>query len=154
MIGDARELNIERALANAHSELHQKFLDKKCRGIFSSPPYVGLIDYHEQHAYAYDLFNFPRRDNKEIGALCQGQGWQARKDYAQAIANTLLHTQNFMTDDCDIFLVANDKYKLYPAIAERAGLKIHKTYNRPVLNRSEGDKGAYSETIFHLRRDL
>ena len=154
LIGDARELNIERALANAHPQLHEEFSYKKFRGIFSSPPYVGLIDYHEQHAYAYDLFNFPRRDDKEIGALCQGQGWQARKDYAQAIANTLLHTQHFMTSDCDIFLVANDKYKLYPTIAEKAGLRIHKTYNRPVLNRSEGDKGAYSETIFHMRRAL
>ena len=154
LIGDARELNIDTALSNAHSKLHEKFLDKKFRGIFSSPPYVGLIDYHEQHAYAYDIFNFPRRDDKEIGAKGQGQGWQARKDYAQAIAKTLLHTQNFMIDDCDIFLVANDKYNLYPTIAEEAGLKIHKTYIRPVLNRSEGDKGAYSETIFHMRRTL
>ena len=154
LIGDGRELNIETALANAHPELHKKFLDKKFRGIFSSPPYVGLIDYHEQHAYAYDLFNFPRRDDKEIGARCQGQGLQARKNYAQAIAKTLLNTQKFMTNDCDIFLVANDKYKLYPIIAEKSGLEIHKTYTRPVLNRSEGDKGAYSETIFHMRRVL
>ena len=154
LIGDARVLNIETALANAHSELHKEFLCKKFRGIFSSPPYVGLIDYHEQHAYAYDLFDFPRQDEQEIGALCRGQGWQARKDYTQAIARVLLQAQNFMRNDCDIFLVANDKYKLYPVIAEKAGLKIHKTYHRPVLNRSEGDKGAYSETIFHMRRAL
>ncbi|MCX2683700.1 DNA methyltransferase [Campylobacter sp. MIT 21-1685] len=34
---------------------------QKIAGIFSSPPYVGLIDYHEQHAYAYDLFDLPRK---------------------------------------------------------------------------------------------
>ncbi|PJB48421.1 MAG: hypothetical protein CO103_07325, partial [Chloroflexi bacterium CG_4_9_14_3_um_filter_45_9] len=35
-------------------------------GIFTSPPYVGLIDYHEQHRYAYELFDFPRQDELEI----------------------------------------------------------------------------------------
>jgi hypothetical protein len=28
-----------------------------------------MIDYHEQHAYAYDLFGFDRRDSLEIGPL-------------------------------------------------------------------------------------
>ena len=28
----------------------------KFDGIFTSPPYVGLIDYHDQHKYAYELF--------------------------------------------------------------------------------------------------
>lgn len=47
--------------------LFSKILEKqKIRGIFSSPPYVGQIDYHEQHAYAYDLFSFERKDEFEI----------------------------------------------------------------------------------------
>jgi len=50
----------------AFGELTEK---KKIKGIFSSPPYVGLIDYHEQHAYAYDLFGFDRKDELEIGRL-------------------------------------------------------------------------------------
>ena len=53
--------------------------------------------------------------------------------------------------DFDIFLVANDKYNLYPDIAEKAGMKIVNKYKRPVLNRTERDKGAYSEIIFHLK---
>lgn len=31
-------------------------------------------------------------------------------------------------------------------------LQIVNKYKRPVLNRTEKDKGAYSETIFHLKR--
>jgi len=31
-------------------------------------------------------------------------------------------------------------------------MKIVNQYKRPVLNRTEKDKGAYSETIFHLKR--
>jgi hypothetical protein len=49
-------------------------LKQKIKGIFSSPPYVGLTDYHEQHAYAYDIFGFDRKDELEIGPLSKGQG--------------------------------------------------------------------------------
>ncbi len=84
------------------------------RGIFSSPPYVGLIDYHEQHAYAYDLFGFERRDAQEIGALAKKQSRKAQADYAKGIANVLNNCRRFLAEDFDVFLVANDKYNLYP----------------------------------------
>jgi len=51
----------------------------------------------------------------------------------------------------DVFLVANDKYNLYPTISEKAGMKIVNQFKRPVLNRTEKDKGAYAEIIFHLK---
>ena len=124
---------------------------QKIRGIFSSPPYVGLIDYHEQHAYAYDLFGFERRDAQEIGAMHKKQSKQARDDYAEGISNVLKNCRRFLAADFDIFLVANDKYNLYPNIAETADLQIVNQYKRPVLNRTEKDKGAYSEIIFHLK---
>jgi hypothetical protein len=54
-------------------------------------------------------------------------------------------------DDYNVFLVANDKYNLYPSIAENAGMQIVNLYKRPVLNRTEKDKSAYSEIIFHLK---
>jgi hypothetical protein len=41
-------------------------------GVFTSPPYVGMIDYHEQHRYAYELFNLPRFDELEIGSARKG----------------------------------------------------------------------------------
>ena len=34
----------------------------------TSPPYVGLIDYHEQHRYAYELLGLPSKAEHEIGA--------------------------------------------------------------------------------------
>ncbi len=125
---------------------------QKIRGIFSSPPYVGLINYHEQHAYAYDLFGFERKDDSEIGPLCKGQGKEARESYVQGISDVLNNCRKFLAEDYDIFLVANDKYNMYPTIAENAGMQIVNRYKRPVLNRTEKDKGAYSEIIFHLRR--
>jgi len=124
----------------------------KIDGIFSSPPYVGLIDYHEQHAYSYDLFGFERKDELEIGPLYKGQGRAARESYAQGIADVLNNSKKYLKKDYDVFLVANDKYGLYPKIAELAGMQIVNQYKRPVLNRVEKDRNAYSEIIFHLKR--
>ena len=36
-------------------------------GVITSPPYVGLIDYHEQHAYAYHLLGLEDQRGNEIG---------------------------------------------------------------------------------------
>jgi hypothetical protein len=64
--GDARDIDIFSALENKNPEFAKLVKKQKIKGIFSSPPYVGLIDYHEQHAYAYDLFGFKRNDELEI----------------------------------------------------------------------------------------
>jgi hypothetical protein len=105
LTGDSRTIDIYEETKKKNPELGEILYRQKIRGIFSSPPYVGLIDYHEQHAYAYD-----------------------------------------------IFLVANDKFNLYPKIAELAEMKIVNQFKRPVLNRVEKDRdSAYAETIFHLK---
>ncbi|MGL4956973.1 MAG: DNA methyltransferase [Bacteroidales bacterium] len=151
LTGDSRTIDIFTQLQKrnlAFAKLAQK---QKFKGIFSSPPYVGLIDYHEQHAYAYDLFGFERKDELEIGPLFKGQGKEAKQSYIQGISDVLNNNKKYLIDDYNIFLVANDKYNMYPTIAENAGMKIVNRFKRPVLNRTEKDKGAYSEIIFHLK---
>ena len=150
---DSRLVNIADALKKQNSALHTLFQKQKIRGIFTSPPYVGQIDYHEQHAYAYDLFNFERKDDSEIGPLFRGQGAAARRSYITGIAEVLLNCRKYLTDDFDVFLVANDKYNLYPFIAAQANMRIVNTFKRPVLNRTERDKSPYAEYIFHLKAD-
>ncbi len=152
LTGDSRNIDIFSKLEEDNAEFARLAIGKKIQGIFSSPPYVGMINYHEQHAYAYELFNLPRNDEAEIGPLSLGRGRAARESYVEGISGVLSNCLKYMTDDCDIFLVANDKSGLYPRIAELSGLAIKKEYKRPVLNRAEGDKGAYAETIFHMRR--
>ena len=149
--GDSRTIDIFEALEHKNPEFAAFARKQKIKGIFSSPPYVGLIDYHEQHAYAYDLFGFERNDDKEIGPLYKGQGQEAKRMYVAGIAEVLTNSKRFLADDYDVFLVANDKYGLYSEIAERAGMRIVNQYKRPVLNRTEKDKGAYAEIIFHLK---
>ena len=154
LTGDSRKIDIFSDLAESNVELAELAMRQKIQGIFSSPPYVGMINYHEQHAYAYEMFNLPRNDGAEIGPMSSGRGRLAREAYVEGVSSVLSNCLEYMTDDCNIFLVANDKYELYPHIAKLSGLTINKEYKRPVLNRAEGDKGAYAESIFHMRRRL
>ncbi len=149
--GDSRNINIYDELEKINKDFADLVTKKKIKGIFSSPPYVGLIDYHEQHAYAYDLFGFERNDNLEIGPLYKGQNNEAKDSYVQGISDVLNNCKKFLNDDYDVFLVANDKYNLYPTIADNVGMKIVNEFKRPVLNRTEKDKNPYSEIIFHLK---
>lgn len=151
LTGDSRTIDIFKELEKKNPAFAEIARKKKIKGIFSSPPYVGLIDYHEQHAYAYDLFGFKRQDDLEIGPLYKGQGREAKQSYIQGITEVLLNCKKYLADDYDIFLVANDKYNIYPIIAENSGMQIVNQFKRPVLNRTEKDKGAYSEIIFHLK---
>ena len=149
--GDSRNIDIFKELEEKYPSFEELAKKQKIKGIFSSPPYVGLIDYHEQHSYAYDLFGFTRKDELEIGPLYKGKGKEARNSYIDSIAQVLINSKQFLVDDYDIFLVANDKYNMYPVIAEKAGMQIVNRFKRPVLNRTEKDKGAYAEIIFHLK---
>ena len=151
LIGDSRTIDIIEALEAVNPDIAQLVKEQKIKGVFSSPPYVGLINYHEQHAYAYDLFEFDRNDELEIGPLFRGKAKEARDRYIRGISEVLRNCTNFLAKDYDVFLVANDKFNMYSTIAERSGMRIVNQYKRPVLNRTEKDKGAYSESIFHLK---
>ena len=151
LTGDSRKIDLFDELGKENPAFADSIKNKKIKGIFSSPPYVGLIDYHQQHAYAYDLLGFERKDELEIGSLFKGQSQEAKKSYIKGVSDVLNNCKRFLARDYVIFLVANDKCNLYPKIAEFSGMRIINQYKRPVLNRTEKDKGAYSEIIFHLK---
>lgn len=150
--GDSRDVDILEEIRKKNTSFHKLLIGKKIDGVFTSPPYVGQIDYHEQHAYAYELFDIPREDNKEIGPLFKGQGQKAKDEYIEGISQVFINISKFIKDDGDFFIVANDKYHLYPIIAEKSGLKIVEQFKRPVLNRTERDRQPYAEIIFHMKK--
>jgi hypothetical protein len=151
---DSRTVDIFKEVGKRNMKFYEVLQKRKIQGIFTSPPYVGQIDYHEQHAYAYDLFGFERNDELEIGPLYKGQGTEARASYVDGISKVLLNCKKFLADDFDIFLVANDKYNLYPTIVGKSEMRIVNQFKRPVLNRTERDKSPYSEIIFHLKSKI
>jgi len=152
LTGDSRTIDIFKEIKKKKSKFYELLEKQKIKGIFSSPPYVGLIDYHEQHAYAYEIFSFTRNDELEIGPLYKGNGKDARDSYVKGIAGSLKNGKKYFQGDYDIFLVANDKFNLYPNIAKLANMRIVDQFKRPVLNRVEKDRSnTYVETIFHLK---
>ncbi|HCG76651.1 MAG: hypothetical protein COZ37_07145 [bacterium (Candidatus Ratteibacteria) CG_4_10_14_3_um_filter_41_18] len=121
-------------------------------GIFTSPPYVGVIDYHEQHRYAYELFGFPRQDELEIGPAKKGQNEYAKEEYQQGITDVFKNISGYLINEAKIFIVANDKFKLYSKIGEASGFKLIDVFNRPVLMRTERDSNKYFESIFYFQK--
>ena len=75
----------------------------------------------------------------------KGQSRESKQSYIQGITDVLNNCKKFLVDDYDIFLVANDKYNMYPTIAKNSGMQIVDHFKRPVLNRTEKDKGAYAD---------
>lgn len=144
-------VDIEQCILGMGGAIASTYGDKKIKGIFCSPPYVGLIDYHEQHAYAYELYGLDRHDDLEIGSMQKGNSKLAQQAYVESISSVLLNCKKYLTEDYEVFIVANDKFGLYQEIAERAGMMIVEQFKRPVLNRTEKDKNAYSEIIFRMK---
>ena len=144
-------VDISACVASMGGAIYDAYRARKVKGIFCSPPYVGLIDYHEQHAYAYELLGLDRHDDEEIGSMQKGSTKAARQKYVEDISVVLINCKQYLSDDYEVFIVANDKFGLYQKIAERAGMVIVEQFKRPVLNRTEKDKNAYSEIIFRMK---
>lgn len=81
--------------------------------IMTSPPYVGLIDYHEQHRYAYELLGLSRNDEIEIGAAFKGKSAAAHKDYMQGIKQVFANGKQFLKKGGVAVIVIGDRENLY-----------------------------------------
>lgn len=121
-------------------------------GVITSPPYVGLIDYHKQHVYAYHLLGLKDRQEYEIGRASNGTGQKALQEYKKDIAKVLAHTENAMLCNGRIIIVANDKANLYPKIAEMAGVEIESVVHRHVNRRTGRRSGNFFESVFILKK--
>jgi len=139
--GDSREVDFNKI---------KDYKGGKFDGIFTSPPYVGLIDYHDQHRYAYELFDFNDNGFKEIGPASKGRSREAKEEYKKDIITVFQNMNRFLKPKAKIFVVVNDRDHLYPEIAAACGYKIEKIYHRPVLMRTERDNTRFSESIYYF----
>lgn len=145
---NSREVDLRAGLANT------AIANRPIDGIFTSPPYVGQIDYHDQHIYAYELFGFPRQDELEIGPKKKGKSKQAQQEYIEGIVAVFRNVLPLVKSDGKIFVVANDRFHLYPEIAKRSGLRIVDEFHRAVTKRTEQGDDPYQETIFFMMKDV
>jgi hypothetical protein len=120
-------------------------------GILTSPPYPGLIDYHEQHRYAYELLGLEDRRSEEIGAAVDGRSLRAQRAYTEAIAATLRHAAASMPSGAPVVIVVNDSHELYPGILDLAGLALDQRVTRHVNRRTGRRAGEYFEDVLVCR---
>ena len=78
-----------RAAVVLHGDARELELGGPYDGVVTSPPYPGLIDYHEQHRYAYELLGLDDRRERELGAAARGTSKAAIEEYVAGIAAVL-----------------------------------------------------------------
>lgn len=120
----------------------------KVDGIITSPPYVGLIDYHEQHRYAYELLGLADRSSDEIGPAFKGSSKAAKAEYQQLIASVFKNSLKYMPPNAPLIVVAGDRHNLYPAIAEICNVKQVSVIKRHVNRRTGRRSGEFYESVF------
>lgn len=120
-------------------------------GVITSPPYVGLIDYHDQHAYAYDLLGLEDRRDCEIGAAANGSSQKTREDYQEDIAKVFSKAVAAMPAGGRLIVVANDRRDLYGEIAKLAGVEVEAVVRRHVNRRTGRRSGEFYESVFIWR---
>jgi hypothetical protein len=120
-------------------------------GILTSPPYPGLIDYHEQHRYAYELLGLEDRRELELGAAAGGTSVAAVKAYADDVVVSLDNIRELLAPGAPVVFVINDRRDLYGEILERAGLTIETRYRRHVNRRTGRRAGEFFEDVIVAR---
>jgi DNA methylase len=119
-------------------------------GVLTSPPYPGLIDYHEQHRYAYELLGLDERSDLELG---KGATKAALDEYREGIARVLARAAAALEPGAPVLVVVNDRRDLYPEILDRAGLRLEERLRRHVNRRTGRRAGEYFEDVLVARQN-
>jgi tRNA G10 N-methylase Trm11 len=145
----ARVRSRGRSAAVLHGDARQLDLGGPYDAVLTSPPYPGLIDYHEQHRYAYELLGLENLGSLELG---RGSTKRGIEDYVEGVANVLQRSADRLRDGAPVLVVVNDRRDLYPAILERAGLELKHRLRRHVNRRTGRRAGEYFEDVLVARK--
>jgi len=141
---------------NAKISIHHE--DSKCAnfplidGVITSPPYVGLIDYHDQHAYGYHLLGLEDKRDKEIGPAANGSGQKARLQYQSDIAEVFRNAVKSLPSGGRMIVVANDRANLYEDIGNLVDIEVESIVQRHVNRRTGRRANEFFESIFIWRK--
>jgi len=137
----------DRTAVVLHADSRTVELPTSPNGVITSPPYPGLIDYHEQHRYAYELLGLVDRRSEEIGAAASGRSRSALGAYVDAMSAVFAHTRSLLAPDAWVLIVVNDSQSLYPEILENAGLVLEDRITRHVNRRTGRRVGEFFEDV-------
>ena len=133
----------DRPVAVLHADARAAELPGLASGIVTSPPYPGLIDYHEQHRYAYELLGLEDRRDAELGPAVRGRRREALAGYADGMVAAFRNAARFLPPGAPVVIVVNDSLDLYPAILDRAGLELEERLTRHVNRRTGRRAGVF-----------
>ena len=150
-IREFAELRSERSVTVLHADSRTVALPTRPNGVITSPPYPGLIDYHEQHRYAYELLALVDRRSEEIGAAASGRSRSALRAYVEAMSAVFGHTRSQLAPGAWVLIVVNDSQNLYTEILQNAGLVLEDQITRHVNRRTGRRAGEYFEDILVCR---
>src|SRR6266511_2279367 len=134
-----------------HDDARFVDIEADVQGIITSPPYPGLIDYHEQHRYAYELLGLQDLREHEIGAAKTGTSRRAIEDYVSGIAAVFRNARRFMASGAPVVIIVNDSRNLYPSILDEAGLILEDRLKRHVNRRTGRRAGEFFEDVLVCR---
>jgi hypothetical protein len=134
-----------------HGDAREAPLRGPFSGVVTSPPYPGLIDYHEQHRYAYELLGLDDRRELEVGAAAGGTSKAALTAYVEGIAGVLANVRDALLPGAPIAIVVNDRRDLYPEILARAGLRLDQRLRRHVNRRTGRRAREFFEDVLIAR---
>jgi hypothetical protein len=120
-------------------------------GVVTSPPYPGLIDYHEQHRYAYELLGLPELRELELGNPSRGAGRRAAAAYVDGMVAALANAAAALRPGAPVLVVVNDRRALYDEILARAGLELEERLRRHVNRRTGRRAGEFFEDVLVAR---
>ena len=146
-------LRTRAATAVVHGDSRVVELPLRVTGVITSPPYPGLIDYHEQHRYAYELLGLDDRREEEIGAASTGQSQAALREYVENMTAAFENATRQLPPGVPVVIVVNDSKDLYPEILERAGLSLEERLTRHVNRRTGRRAGDFFENVLVCATD-
>ena len=146
----ARVRSRTRAAAVLHGDVRRLELGR-FDGVLTSPPYPGLIDYHGQHRYAYELLRLDDRRELELGAAAAGTSRAALAAYSEGIVEALVNAKESLPKSAPFVIVVNDRRDLYPEILERSGLRLEERLRRHVNRRTGRRAGEFFEDVLIAR---
>lgn len=130
-----------------HEDSRLVSLPGRVTGVITSPPYPGLIDYHEQHRYAYELLGLADRRPEELGAAEKGNSRGAIADYVDGMVEVFTNARGHVLGDGPVVIVVNDSRNLYPEILARSGLHLTDRVTRHVNRRTGRRAGEFFEDV-------
>ncbi len=130
-----------------HGDARVTDLPMRPSGIITSPPYPGLIDYHEQHRYSYELLGLQDRREDEIGRASRGQSRKAVRAYVEDMIAVFANAHAQLPAGAPVIIVVNDSKELYPEILDQSGLHLEERLTRHVNRRTGRRAGEFFEDV-------